>query len=95
MAVYACSRDTPLEKCDTTNGKLICRTVPIYGGSGSPLLQGTRFDEAGYIAIPDCFWGDAEYGLEPPVDVDGLPIHVVKVCVAIPLMSSSYALPSH
>ena len=39
MAVYACSRDTPLEKCDTTNGKLICRTVPIYGGSGSPVAS--------------------------------------------------------
>ena len=56
----------PLEACDTTAGKLVCRTAPVYGGTGSPTEQGSRFDEAGYIAIPDCFWGGAEWGLEPP-----------------------------
>ena len=82
MSIYACAKGTPLEKCDTTNGKLICETKPVYGGSGDPKLHGTRFDEEGYIAIPDCFWGDAEYGLEPPVDVDGVPIHIVKTANA-------------
>ena len=82
MSIYACAKGTPLEKCDTTNGKLICETKPVYGGSGDPKLHGTRFDEEGYIAIPDCFWGDAEYGLERPVDVDGVPIHIVKTANA-------------
>ena len=35
--------------------------------------------EPGYIAIADCMWGNAEYGLEPPVEMEGLPLHLVKV----------------
>jgi hypothetical protein len=31
-----------------------------------------------YIAIPDCFWGDAQFGLEAPPDLTGLPLHMVK-----------------
>ena len=41
-------------------------------------MNGTRFDEPGYIAIPDCFWGSSEYGLQPPVNVTGVPLHLVK-----------------
>ena len=81
MSIYACAKGTPLEKCDTTNGKLICETKPVYGSSGDKSSM-ERFDEEGYIAIPDCFWGDAEYGLERPVDVDGVPIHIVKTANA-------------
>uniref|UniRef100_A0A7S3T9S5 Uncharacterized protein n=1 Tax=Emiliania huxleyi TaxID=2903 RepID=A0A7S3T9S5_EMIHU len=82
MEVYACAKGTPLEACDTTAGKLVCRTAPVYGGTGSPTEQGSRFDEAGYIAIPDCFWGGAEWGLEPPQQLDGVPLHIVKTCNA-------------
>ena len=78
MRVYACDRATPLEACDATNGELICRTAPVYGGAADPTLNGTRFDEPGYIAIADCMWGDAKYGLEPPVEMEGLPLHLVK-----------------
>jgi len=79
MSVYACPKGTPLDGgCNATVGKLICETKPIYGGSNNPSLAGTRFDEPGYIAIPDCFWGDAKYGLEPPVNMDGLTLHMVK-----------------
>ena len=78
MSVYACAKGTPLEACDTKNGKLICRTVPVYGGTGHPAISGTRFDEPGYIAIPDCFWGAAEYGLEAPPDLTDVPLHIVK-----------------
>ena len=35
MEVYACAKGTPLEACDTTAGKLVCRTEPVYGGTGA------------------------------------------------------------
>jgi len=78
MSVYACPKGTAADNCNATVGKLLCEQRPVHGGSGSAVLSGSRFDETGYIAIPDCFWGDAEYGLEPPLDVDGLTLHMVK-----------------
>lgn len=78
MEVYACAAGTPLPDCNATNGKLLCRQQPVYGGSNNPALAGTRFDETGYIAIPDCFWGSAQYGLESPINVTGLSLHMVK-----------------
>ena len=68
--------------CNAATGKLICQTSPVYGGSGNPAIAGTRFDEPGYIAIPDCIWGDKQYGLEPPVNLDNVPLHVVKTANA-------------
>ena len=82
MAVYACPKGTALEDCDENIGNLICMERPVYGGSGNPALHGTHFDEAGYIAIPDCFWGDKEFGLEPPANLDGVPLHMVKTANA-------------
>jgi len=78
MEVYACAKGTALGDCNATVGKLICRQQPVYGGTGHPALNGTRFDETGYIAIPDCFWGAAEFGLESPPDLTGVPLHMVK-----------------
>lgn len=78
MSVYACPKGTALPDCSTTNGKLVCETRPVYGGTGHPDIAGTRFDEAGYIAIAECMWGASEYGLEAPPDLDGVPLHVVK-----------------
>lgn len=82
MEVYVCPKGTPLPDCNATVGKLICRQMPVYGGTGNPALNGTRFDEPGYIAIPDCFWGDSEFGLEPPPDLTGLPLHMIKTANA-------------
>ena len=65
-----------------TKGKLVCETRPIYGGTGHPGISRTRFDEPGYIAIPDCMWGSSDYGLEAPMDLDGIPLHVVKTANA-------------
>ena len=78
MEVYACEKGTPLAECSASNGKLLCREEPIYGGSGNPALHGTKFDEAGYIAIPDCLWGDAKWGLEAPLNLTGVPLHMIK-----------------
>ena len=82
MDVYACPVGTNLTDCTADTGRLLCRQKPVYGGTGDPALAGTKFDEPGYIAIPDCFWGDAAYGLEPPVDLEGVPLHVVKTANA-------------
>merc|ERR1719231_1713312 len=82
MAVYACAKGTALNDCNTTNGKLICMQQPVYGGSGDPRINGTRFDEVGYIAIPDCFWGDSEFGLETSPDLTDVPLHMVKTANA-------------
>lgn len=82
VQVFACAKGTRLEDCNAATGKLICQTSPVYGGSGNPAIAGTRFDEPGYIAIPDCIWGDKQYGLEPPVNLDNVPLHVVKTANA-------------
>ena len=77
-SVYACPKETALHDCNSTSGKLVCETIPIYGGTGHPSMAGTRFDEPGYIAVPDCLWGSEEFGLEAPVNLDGIPLYVVK-----------------
>jgi hypothetical protein len=78
VSVFACAKGTALADCNSTTGKLICEVKPIYGGTGHPDISGSRFDEPGYIAIPQCHWGGSEYGLEAPLDLDGVPLHVVK-----------------
>jgi len=82
MEVYACDVNVPLESCGVSNGNLVCRTTPVYGGTHAPEVHGTRFDEPGYIAIADCMWGGDEFGLEPPVNLDGVPLHLRKTCNA-------------
>lgn len=78
MAVYACPIGTSLGDCNEAMGKLICLQKPVYAGSGNPSIDGTRFGEVGYIAIPDCFWGGEEFGLEPPINLEGVPLHMIK-----------------
>jgi hypothetical protein len=75
MEVWACDRNVSLENCNDTIGTLLCREKPVHG---SGINESDKFDELGYIAIPDCFWGDSEFGLESPINVTGLPLHVVK-----------------
>lgn len=41
-----------------------------------------RFNEAGYIAIPDCLWGSAEHGLEAPRNLTGVPLFILKTANA-------------
>jgi hypothetical protein len=63
MTVYACPKGTALEDCNESTGDLICDIHTIFGGTGHPEISGSRFDETGFIAIPDCEWGSSEYGL--------------------------------
>ena len=74
MAMYAC--DKGAADCTNETGTLLCREDPVYGGTGR--VDDPRFDEPGYILQPPCLWGSAEYGLEPPPDVNGLMLHTVK-----------------
>ena len=82
MSVYRCAKGSALDDCSVATGELVCETRPVYGGTGAPGIAGSRFDEPGYIAIPDCFWGDARWGLELPPDLTGFPLHVVKTANA-------------
>jgi len=91
MSIWACPSGTSLDDCANATSwaeaeakgyKLICNQKPVYGGSGNKALNGTKFDEAGYIAIPDCFWGSREQGLEPPLDIKGVPIFILKTANA-------------
>ena len=48
-------------------GELLCRQLPVFGGRGASTINGTRFDEPGYIALPPCLFGEEDEGLVPPV----------------------------
>mmetsp|Transcript_48596 Transcript_48596/g.135802 ORF Transcript_48596/g.135802 Transcript_48596/m.135802 type:complete len:784 (-) Transcript_48596:90-2441(-) len=58
-------------------GKLICEQKSVFGGTGR--IDERRFDEAGFILVPPCLWGSSEYGLEPPVDLSGTMVTIVKI----------------
>jgi len=47
---------------DTQPPTLICRQLPVYG-TGDVVHD--RFDEAGYLQLPPCVWGEASEGLLP------------------------------
>ena len=58
-----------LEMYNADTGDLICRQTPVLGESLHPTNTSGdgAYDEAGYIAIPPCLWGDEKHGLEPAV----------------------------
>ena len=82
MTTAHCGNATSEEEAESRGYKLLCKQNPVYGGSGNKVLNGTKFDEPGYIAIPDCFWGSPEQGLEPLVNTAGLPIFMLKTADA-------------
>ena len=45
--------------------ELLCRQLPVYG-KGTPRTKDNRYDEAGYLTLPPCLWGD-DKGLHPSV----------------------------
>eukprot|EP00750_Incisomonas_marina_P031514 INCI8217.1.p1 GENE.INCI8217.1~~INCI8217.1.p1 ORF type:complete len:885 (+),score=119.99 INCI8217.1:128-2782(+) len=60
---------------DSGKLELICGQYPVYG-KGS--VADDKYDEAGYISIPPCLWGDDE-GLEPSVLLPaGTPLVSIK-----------------
>jgi len=49
-----------IELYNLDTGSLLCRQTPVWGTGVAE-----KFDEAGYLLIPPCLWGDEE-GLVPP-----------------------------
>ena len=61
----------------TTPGiELLCEERPVYGGRGA--IDRPEFDEPGYILQPPCLWGDAQFGLQEPPDVNGVWLHGIQ-----------------
>ena len=56
--------DLTLYHTDSGVLKTLCVQKPVYGKGNFPA---DKFDEAGYVALPPCLWGDASEGLTPPV----------------------------
>jgi len=65
---------------NNATGDLICMEKPIYGGTGK--VPEKQYDESGFILVPPCLWGSREHGLEPPPNLDGIMLHVVKTANA-------------
>ena len=40
--------------------------------------RGVRMDEPGFIRVPPCVWGEPADGFEPPPDLTGVTLLVVK-----------------
>jgi len=79
LAHFHCHAPTCLkiEMWNNDTNTLICRQLPVFGGSGK--IDVKKFDEDGYIAVPPCMWGSPEHGLEPPLLVSGVTIKVISV----------------
>ena len=67
-------------RVDTFNndtGELLCRTAPVYGGTGK--IDVSKYDEPGYVAIPSCLWGEPGHDLAPPPVMNGMTLRIVAV----------------
>ena len=66
-----------MELWNNATGELLCRQMPIYGGTGDTTVGG-KFDEPGYIFTPPCLWG-AEPTLERMPLVSGVELMVKAI----------------
>ena len=82
MSLDECGKPTTAEEAVAKGYELLCRQAPVYGGSGNPHVADTRFDETGYIAIPDCLWGSPEHGLIVPINTSKVPLFILKIANA-------------
>lgn len=56
-----------LELYNNDTGELLCRQVGHMGRTRNPdTVRGADYDEAGYVTIPPCLWGEGSPGLLPP-----------------------------
>ncbi len=56
-------------------GQVLCEQIPVYGKGE---VSNDKFDEAGYILIPPCLWGN-DTGLNPtPIIPPGTPLVSIK-----------------
>ena len=56
-----------MELYNKDTGQLLCQNIPAYGGTGARTIDGTVFDEPGYLALPPCLWGSELEGLRSVV----------------------------
>ena len=77
-----------LYRNDTGVPEVICAAYPVYGRGN---VRHDKFDEAGYIAIPPCLWGDEVGLLSPPY----LPANTPLVSVAINRNGGGYLTNGH
>ena len=70
-----------METYNNNTGELLCRTAPVYGGTGGFVGDRAEFDEPGYIASPPCMWGRPEDGLAPAVKMNGVRLFVKAVTI--------------
>lgn len=64
-----------LYRNDTGTPELVCRQIPVYGNGD---MDNDRFDDAMYLSLPPCLWGDDE-GLEPSMLLpDNTPMISIK-----------------
>ena len=69
-------------------GEMICEQRPTYGGSNPADVhdknrpgtsrEADKYEETGFIAVPPCLWGSPEHGLDPPPNLDGVTMRIVK-----------------
>ena len=57
-----------IELYNSDTGELLCRQNGIMGKTAHPAKVGRdgTFDEAGYVTIPPCLWGEGNQGLPHP-----------------------------
>ena len=68
--------NTLKEKNDRNDtGEILCRQLPVYGKGD---VKSDKYDEAGYVALPPCLWGE-EDGLLDPFELPyGTPLLSIK-----------------
>jgi|TARA_B110000091_G_C13773451_1_gene457770 hypothetical protein len=64
-----------LELYRNDTGEILCRQLPVYGTGN---VKEDKYDEAGYVALPPCLWGD-EDSLVTPFELPyGTPLLSIK-----------------
>ena len=64
-----------LELYRNDTGEILCRQLPVYGTGN---VAADKYDEAGYVALPPCLWGD-EDSLVTPFELPyGTPLLSIK-----------------
>jgi len=71
-------KDIRLFRNDTGTLELICHQMPLYGNGTHTNSPSGIYDEAGYLSLPPCLWGQEE-GLEPSFLIPaGTPMVSIK-----------------
>lgn len=83
VAHFHCHAPTCLSMSIANNdtGEVLCQSFPTYGGDNTVQRHASdtsKYQEAGFVAVPPCLWGSPEYGLTPPPNLNGVTLRIVK-----------------